>query len=126
MLVTVPLNRPDVIAISGIAGYLHLVPFVGRPLKSWIVRATERRFRFVTQPNIDANCAIVPEMRGVLRPEAVASEAAALIDRPQDLLAMGVALSQIYTSHVGASGRMADEALSVARDAIGEPAAASL
>jgi hypothetical protein len=115
MLVVVPLNRPDTIAVNGLAGYLHLVPIVGRPLKSWLVRAAERRFRFVTQPNIDAGRAIVPEMRGTLRPVEVAAKAAAMLDRPADLRAMGEALAGIYASHAGAARRMAAEALGVAR-----------
>ena len=114
MLVVVPLNRPDIIAVNGLAGYLHLVPLVGRPLKSMLVRAAERRFRYVTQPNIDADRPIVPEMRGVLHPSDVAAQAAALLDDPARLDAMGDALSRIYAKDVGAAGRMADEALAVA------------
>jgi len=114
MLVVVPLNRADAIALNGLAGYLHLVPLVGRPLKAMIVRAAERRFRFVTQPNIDADRAIVPEMRGVLHPADVAAKAASLLDDPVALDAMSEALSRIYAKDVGAAGRMADEALAVA------------
>jgi hypothetical protein len=116
MLVVVPLNRPDLIAINGLAGYLHLLPLVGRPLKSWIVRTGERRLRYVTQPNIDADRPIVPEMRGVLRPEEVALKAAAMLDRPSDLRAMGECLSEIYRSHVGAASRMAQQALALAME----------
>jgi lipid-A-disaccharide synthase len=116
MLVAVPLNRADEIAVNGLAAYLHLVPLIGRPLKSWVVRKVERRFRFVTQPNIDANRMIVPEMRGILRPADVAAKAAAMLNRPAELRAMGEVLVQIYASHVGASHRMAAEALAVARE----------
>jgi hypothetical protein len=114
MLVVVPLNRADVIAVNGVAGYLHLVPIVGRPLKSMIVRAAERRFRYVTQPNIDADRDIVPEMRGILHPDDVARKAAGLLDEPDKLAAMSDALVRIYAKDVGAAGRMADEALLVA------------
>jgi hypothetical protein len=114
MLVVVPLNRADAITVNGLAGYLHLVPLVGRPLKSLIVRAAERRFRYVTQPNIDADREIVPEMRGVLHPADVAAKAAALLGDPAALDAMSDALSRIYVKDVGAAGRMADEALAVA------------
>lgn len=114
MLVVVPLNRADAIAVNGIAGYLHLVPLVGRPLKSMIVRAAERRFRFVTQPNIDAGREIVPEMRGVLYPGDVAAKAASMLEHPEQLDAVSEALLRIYRKDVGAAGRMADEALAVA------------
>jgi lipid-A-disaccharide synthase len=114
MLVVVPMNRPDIIAVNGLAGYLHLVPIVGRPLKSWIVQRIERRFRYVTQPNIDADRLIVPEMRGVLHPRDVAAEAADMLDRPSELRAIGEALAELYAADFGASYRMADEALAVA------------
>ena len=79
-----------------------------------IVRAAERRFRYVTQPNIDADREIVPEMRGILHPEDVARKAAALLGEPEALDAMSAALVRIYAKDVGAAGRMADEALVVA------------
>lgn len=116
MLVAVPLNKPEVIAVNGLAGYLHLVPLVGRPLKRMVVRAAERRFRFVTQPNIDAGREIVPEMRGVLHPQDVAARAAAMLGNGEQLDAMSAALSQIYAADAGAAGRMADEALRVASE----------
>jgi len=114
MLVIVPLNRPDIIAVNGMAGYLHLVPLVGRPLKSLLVRAAERRFRFVTQPNIDAGRAVVPEMRGVLHPNDVAARADALLDDVRGLTTASRDLVQIYARDAGAAGRMAVEALAVA------------
>ncbi len=114
MLVVVPMNKPDVIAVNGLAGYLHLVPLVGRPLKSMVVRAAERRFRFVTQPNIDAGAAIVPEMRGVLHPDDVAARATSMLGDPAALDAMSASLSRLYVRDAGAAGRMADDALAVA------------
>jgi lipid-A-disaccharide synthase len=114
MLVVVPLNRADAIAVNGLAGYLHLVPLVGRPLKSMVVRAAERRFKYVTQPNIDADREIVPEMRGILHPADVAAKAASMLDEPSRLDVMSDALLHIYAKDVGAAGRMADEALAVA------------
>lgn len=116
MLVVVPLNRADLIVMNGVAGYLHLVPLVGRPLKTMIVRAAERRFRFVTQPNIDADREIVPEMRGVLRPDDVAHKASAMFDDDAGLAAARDALGRIYAHDAGASERMAAQALAVAAD----------
>ena len=92
------------------------MPLVGRPLKSMIVRAAERRFRFVTQPNIDAGRAIVPEMRGVLHPDEIAAKAASMLDDPEGLARAGDALSRIYAKDVGAAGRMAAETLAVAAE----------
>lgn len=117
MLVIVPLNRPDEVTLNGVGSYLHHVPLFGRPLKRWLVRTVERRFRFVAQPNIDVDRIVAPEMRGVLMPSEVAARAIEMLDKPDDLRAMGETLSKIYASHVGAADRMAADALAIAAGA---------
>jgi hypothetical protein len=114
MLVIVPLNRPDEVAMNGLGAYLHHVPIIGRPLKRWLVRSVERRFRFVSQPNIDVDRMVAAELRGVLMPSDVVAKAVEMLDRPDELRAMGETLSKIYASHVGAADRMAADALVVA------------
>jgi lipid A disaccharide synthetase len=113
MLVLVPLNRPEEITLNGLGAYLHHVPFVGRPLKRWLVRKVERGFQFVAQPNIDVGREVAPEMRGVMMPADVVDRVCELLARPDDLRAMGETLSKIYASHAGAADRMAADALSV-------------
>jgi lipid-A-disaccharide synthase len=118
MLVLVPLNRPEEITLNGLGAYLHHVPFVGRPLKRWLVRNVERSFQFVAQPNIDVGREVAPEMRGVMMPADVVDRACDLLARPGDLREMGETLSKVYASHAGAADRMAADALSVVtRDA---------
>jgi len=116
MLVAVPLNRADLIVMNGVAGYLNLVPIVGPPLKTMIVRAAERRFRFLTQPNIDADREIVPEMRGILAPDEVAEKASTMFDDDAGLASARDALGRVYAHDAGASDRMAAQALAVAMD----------
>ena len=112
-LVTVPHNRMDEIALSGIGGYLHYLPLIGRPLKARLALMFERRFRFVAQPNMDAGRLIAPEMRGVLSPADVSTQAARLLEDLPALRAMGQDLAGIYALHAGASLRMAEEVLAV-------------
>jgi lipid A disaccharide synthetase len=125
LLVIVPLNSLDEVVLPGMAGYLHRVPLVGRPLKRWIARKIERRFKYMAQPNIDAGKPLVPELRGVLRAEDVAAHAQAMLDDPQALSAQGVELAELYARDVGAATRMAREALDVAADAVGAAAGAA-
>ena len=113
-LCIVPMNHVDEIAMNGIAGYIHLIPLVGRPLKRWIARAYERSIRFVSQPNIDAGRSIVKELRGILLPADVVAWVSAMLDHPDELRRTGAALKRIYAAHAGASGRMAEEALAIA------------
>ena len=117
MLVVLPRNRLDEAAVNGLAGYLHFVPVVGRPLKAWIARSVERGFAYVAQPNIEAGRLIAPELRGVLMPADIVAHASAMIDNPGALRAMGEALSRIYSAHVGAADRMAAEVVFVAEEA---------
>jgi hypothetical protein len=114
MLVIVPLNRPDELTMNGLGAYLHHVPFVGRPLKSWLVRTVERRFQFVAQPNIDVGRLVAHEMRGVIMPGDVVASVCDLLGRPAELRTMGETLAKIYASHVGAADRMAADALAIA------------
>jgi lipid A disaccharide synthetase len=120
LLVVIPLNRLDEVAMNGVAAYLHLIPLAGRPLKNWLGRAVARRHRFLAQPNIDAGRMIAPEIRGILRPQEVAEAAAALLDRPDELHAMGSQLAALYDQDAGAATRMASDVLQLARR---EPAA---
>jgi lipid-A-disaccharide synthase len=122
-LCVLPTNRMDDVAMNGIATYLHHIPLVGRPLKTWIARNVERRFRFVAQPNIDAGRMIMGELRGILTPHDVAANACALLAKPDELRAMGEALVQIYARDVGAAARMAAQALDVASAAPAHAAA---
>ncbi|MDQ6781074.1 MAG: hypothetical protein M3Z37_08015 [Candidatus Eremiobacteraeota bacterium] len=113
VLVVIPLNRLDPIAMNGLGAYLHLIPLIGRPLKNWLARTVAKRFRFLAQPNIDAGRLVTPEMRGILKPIAVAQEANELLERPDDMRRIGSELAALYEEHAGAAGRMALEALAI-------------
>jgi lipid A disaccharide synthetase len=117
LLVAVPFNRVDEVALNGVAAYLHRVPLVGRPLKRWIALKIAQRIEMFAQPNIDAGRFVAPEMRGILKPEAVALKAAELLDDPHELRLMGETLAALYASDVGAAQRMAGEVLGVAAKA---------
>lgn len=111
LLVVVPLNRVDEIAMNGVWGYVHRVPVLGRPLKRWIADQAVRRIKFFAQPNIDADAMVAPEVRGILRPAEVAARAAAMLENPHELRLMGENLSALYAPHVGAAARMVDDVL---------------
>ncbi|HEV2037327.1 MAG TPA: hypothetical protein VGQ96_01880 [Candidatus Eremiobacteraceae bacterium] len=114
LLVAVPLNRVDEIAMNGVAAYLHHIPLVGRSLKRWVVRRVAERIPMFAQPNIDAGRFIAPELRGILKPRDVAAKAAELLDDPPAMIAMGEALAGLYRKDVGAAMRMTTEVLGVA------------
>jgi len=125
LLVIIPLNSLDEVVLPGMAGYLHRVPLVGRPLKRWVARKIERRFKYMAQPNIDADRPIVPELRGVLRSPDVAAHAQAMLDNPQTLAIQGQELAALYVRDAGAATRMAREALDIATEAMESSAGAA-
>lgn len=126
LLVIVPMNKPDDIVMPGMAGYLHRVPVIGRPLKTWLARKIERRYKYFAQPNIDAGRLLVPELRGVLTADDIAAHALALLAEPSALRATGEALAKLYAKDAGAATRMASDALGVAAAAGGAAAGAAL
>jgi len=114
LLVAVPLNRVDEIAMNGIAAYLHRVPIIGRPLKRWIARRVAERIPMFAQPNIDAGRFIAPEIRGILQPHQVAAKAADMLEDAVALRMMGETLAGLYAKDVGAADRMAADVLGLA------------
>ncbi len=114
LLVAVPLNRVDEIAMNGIAAYLHRVPLVGRPLKRWIAYKVAARQKFFAQPNIDAGRLVAPELRGILNPKEVAERADSMLNDPHELRIMGETLAALYVKDVGAADRMAAEVYGLA------------
>jgi lipid-A-disaccharide synthase len=118
MLVVVPTNRVDEIAMNGILGYIHRVPLIGLPIKRWVAYKVADRIKFFAQPNIDAGRFVAPELRGILQPIEVAQKVAAMLGDPHELRLQGETLAALYAPHVGAATRMVDDVFAFAgRDA---------
>lgn len=102
-----PLNVAEMVAINGPLTYLDRIPVAGRRLKQLVVTGLSRRFRFHTQPNMDAGREIVRELHGTLTPGRVAREALELFGDRAWLEASSHDLRELYADHAGAAGRMA-------------------
>lgn len=79
MVVALPLNLAEKIPLPGAVHYVEKLPFFGRQLKRKVVHRQAEAMPFVAWPNRKAGELIVPEVRGVLRPEDVALEAVQLL-----------------------------------------------
>jgi hypothetical protein len=104
---TTPFNAPELITINGALTYLDRVPLIGRRLKAAAVLGFSKRFTYHTQPNIDANEAIIAELHGTLTPGRVARAALDRFDDAPWIAATGARLRDLYTDHIGAADRMA-------------------
>jgi len=122
-LCILPTNHVDDIAMNGVASYLQYVPLVGRPLKRWVARAYERRWKYIAQPNIDADRPIVKELRGVLMPADVVARALGMLSDEAELRRLGAEMRAVYSAYAGASGRMAETALAMATSSTAAAAA---
>lgn len=110
-----PANAPELAAINGPLTYLDRIPFFGVPAKRAAVLAYSRKYRFHTQPNIDAQRFIVRELHGTLTPGRVARVALECFADAPWLRDSSQALSELYREHEGAAGRMARSVLSLDR-----------
>lgn len=111
MIACTPLNAPELITINGPLTYLDRVPLIGAPLKRSAVLAVAKRFPYVTQPNIDADEALIEELRGTLTPGHVAQTVAARFHDAAWLQRSGAQLQRLYRDHAGAAARMASALL---------------
>jgi hypothetical protein len=109
-----PLNAPELVTINGPLTYLARIPGVGVPLKRAAAVAVSRRHAFHTQPNIDAQRALIRELHGTVTPGRVARVAIESYDDAAWLGESSKALAELYRSHVGAADRMADALLRLA------------
>jgi hypothetical protein len=109
-----PLNAPEKAAFNGPLTYLDRIPIIGVPLKRAFAVGVSRRFRYHTQPNIDAQEMLVCELHGTLTPGRVARVALERFDDGPWLLARGERLKRLYAAHAGAADRMAESLLQLA------------
>ena len=108
-----PLNAAEMVTFNGPLAYADRIPFIGRSIKRLVATRISERFRFHTQPNMDAGREIVRELHGTLTPGRVARVALELWADKAWLAESAKALRSLYTEHVGAAGRMARGLLEV-------------
>ncbi|MGH7716251.1 MAG: hypothetical protein ACREML_09680, partial [Vulcanimicrobiaceae bacterium] len=108
MVATVPFNAPEAAVINGPLQYVERLPFIGIPLKRQLVLQYTKRFTYFTQPNMDAERELIPELTGTLTPGFVAQR---ILERYADSswrASTSEALRTLYTGHRGAAQRMAE------------------
>lgn len=111
MVAVTPMNAPEKITVNGPFTYLDRIPLIGKPLKREAVVQVAKRFRYHTQPNIDAGETIVDERHGTLTPGRVARIALERYDDREWQASTGARLAALYGNHVGAAERMAESLL---------------
>jgi hypothetical protein len=114
MVAITPLNAPEVVTINGPLTYLDRIPFVGLPLKRAAVTAVSHRFKYHTQPNMDAGRTVVREIHSTITPARMARIALESYDDAAWLASVSPQLAALYRDHVGASARMAESLLELA------------
>ena len=107
MLSILPLNRPDLLPLTGILGLLDFLPG-GQYVKGKLMFSFVKRPRFFALPNMQAQREILPELVGVLNAEQVASRLASLLSDKDALQQQAQALRQLYAPHLGAASRIFD------------------
>jgi lipid A disaccharide synthetase len=116
-IVCVPVNAPELIVVNGPLTYLDRIPLAGAPLKRVVIGRLGKRFPMLAQPNIDAGEQLMPELRSALMPGRVARIVADYIADEAARRSAAERLGALYAAHRGASARMADSLLAMAREA---------
>jgi lipid A disaccharide synthetase len=109
-IVTVPLNLPEEIPLTGIFEFLSRLPVIGRPIKRMAVRKALERIEFTAIPNKRQRRFITPEIRGVLTAEDVAIKALELLQDAKARDRISVDLKEAM-GRPGAADRVASAVL---------------
>ncbi|MCD6317679.1 hypothetical protein J7M02_01275 [Candidatus Aerophobetes bacterium] len=79
MIVTLPLNKAELIPMDGIIGLISPKILPVAFIKRYLIFKKNKGMKFISPPNIITKKLIVPELRGVLKPQDVAKEALILL-----------------------------------------------
>jgi hypothetical protein len=109
-----PLNAPELVTFNGPLTYLNRIPLIGVPLKRAAAVAVSNRFKYHTQPNMDAGDMLVGEIHGTVTPGRVARLALERYDDRAWIESTGARLAELYLGHTGAADRMAESILRLA------------
>lgn len=107
MVAITPLNAAELITFNGPLTYLDRLPVVGRALKREVAVRISERFKYHTQPNMDAGDMVICELHGTLTPGRVARVTIERYDDRAWLASARERLAALYAPHVGAADRMA-------------------
>lgn len=113
MVVALPLNSAEKIPLPGAAQFIGRIPWLGPRLKRGLIQRRAAAMPLVAWPNRKAGERIVPEVRGILRPEDVALEAAPLLRDARRRAAMAERLREVMGPS-GAGERVARRLLEAA------------
>ena len=106
MVVVLPLHRPEMIPLDGLAGLVGSIPIVGRMIKSVGVNRYLKRWRYCALPNMRAGRELVPEVKGNIAPEDVARVAISLLKDRKRRAVISTDLREV-TGENGATDRFA-------------------
>lgn len=103
MMVLLPLQQPELLPLDGILQQLGRIPWLGKRLKRRLVLSHLKKIPYLALPNQKAQRMIVPEYRGELYVEALATEAVKLLEDPLQRREMRQALRQTMPEDRSAS-----------------------
>jgi hypothetical protein len=107
MVAITPLNAAELITFNGPLTYLDRLPWIGRRMKREVAVRISERFKYHTQPNMDADDMVICELHGTLTPGRVARVALERFDDAAWLNDARVRLLAVSAPHAGAADRMA-------------------
>ncbi len=108
MIVVFPLDKPDAIPMPGLSYYITSIPLIGNLIKKMMVNIIASRTKYFALPNIKANRAIVPEIKGKIDPQKTANMIYNIINDESHLDQMSLSLKEIM-KQTNASSKIVEE-----------------
>jgi len=106
LLVVLPLNQPEDIPFFGLVGLLDIIPVWGPKLKGRFLLEISKRFGFVSQPNILAQQAVVPELFKKINPDEIGEKAVEMLKDPALLQVTSRRLKELYSDSIYSAQRL--------------------
>lgn len=94
MLVVLPLNRPDLLILDGIAGLIGQIPGLGLLLKKMILRFLKKKHRYYSHPNRMSHEELVPELVDTVTEKEIAERVVSLYYHDDKLREIKTSLSR--------------------------------
>jgi len=107
MVVCLPLHKPEVIPLDGLAGRIGDLPFIGKYIKRSIINFMAKRIKLTALPNQKAGAMLVPELIGLISAEQIAEQTTALLSNAYQRRMLSIQLRQVMGA-TGAAMRVAD------------------
>lgn len=98
MLVLLPLNKPELLPLDGLANHIGKIPGFGKWVKKRLIQSHIKGLKYVSLPNLKAQRKLVPELVGHIEVEHVVNASENILDNPFAKRELGMILREVMSA----------------------------